>query len=100
VRELKHAIAQAAIFATGDELGPDDFSTLSARSEMLPAAGGAPRTSERGAVESVTPEELAEAFRTTGGNKLEAAKVLGISRSSLYRILRKMPAGEPASTAP
>ncbi|MBK8596899.1 MAG: sigma-54-dependent Fis family transcriptional regulator [Holophagales bacterium] len=92
VRELKHAVEQAAVFGDGDELGPTDFSSLWARSQMLPASddGKAGRT----ALEDVTPEKLEEALKKTGGNRLEAASLLGISRSSLYRILRRMPASD------
>jgi DNA-binding NtrC family response regulator len=34
---------------------------------------------------------LRDALKRTGGNRLEAARVLQISRSSLYRLLRKLP---------
>jgi DNA-binding NtrC family response regulator len=95
VRELKHAVEQAAVFGDDDELCPSDFRALWARSEMLLPAdepkGG--RTSP----EDVTPTKLEEALKRTGGNRLEAARLLGISRSSLYRILRRMPSDEPLS---
>jgi transcriptional regulator of acetoin/glycerol metabolism len=42
-------------------------------------------------VEDATPEKLEEALKRSGGSRLEAARLLGISRSSLYRILRRMP---------
>jgi DNA-binding NtrC family response regulator len=92
VRELKHAVEQAAVFGDGDELKPTDFSALWARAQMLPA-GEEPK-SGRASLEDVTPERLEEALRKTGGNRLEAASLLGISRSSLYRILRRMPSTE------
>lgn len=59
---------------------------------MLPA-GAEPKTG-RTPLEDVTPERLEEALKKTGGNRLEAASLLGISRSSLYRILRRMPSAE------
>lgn len=92
VRELKHAVEQAAVFADGAELKPVDFSALWARAQMLPA-GAEPKTG-RTPLEDVTPERLEEALKKTGGNRLEAASLLGISRSSLYRILRRMPSAE------
>jgi len=92
VRELKHAVEQAAVFADRDELLPEDFRSLWARSQMLLATeepkGG------RASLEAVTPERLDDALRRTGGNRLEAARLLGISRSSLYRVLRRMPPGD------
>ena len=92
VRELKHAVEQAAVFADGAELKPLDFSSLWARAQMLPSNEDA--KSGRTSVEDVTPAKLEEALKKTGGNRLEAAGLLGISRSSLYRILRRMPAVE------
>jgi transcriptional regulator of acetoin/glycerol metabolism len=76
-------------------LNPADFRALWARSQMLlPEAepkGG------RASIDDVTPAKLEEALARTGGNRLEAARVLGISRSSLYRVLRRMPPGELAT---
>ncbi|MEW6429838.1 MAG: helix-turn-helix domain-containing protein, partial [Thermodesulfobacteriota bacterium] len=37
-----------------------------------------------------TPEQVLDAIRRTGGNKLAAARELGISRATLYRFLEKM----------
>ena len=56
---------------------------------MLPSSEDA--KAGRTSVEDVTPAKLEEALKKTGGNRLEAASLLGISRSSLYRILRRMP---------
>jgi DNA-binding NtrC family response regulator len=85
-RELKHSIEQACALSTRDELVADDFPLLLARadaisSDDLEAVSEGPRT--------VTPERLLEALEKTGGNRVEAARQLHISRSTLYRMLRK-----------
>ncbi len=85
-RELKHSIEQACALSTRDELVADDFPLLMARadaisSDDLEAVSEGPRT--------VTPERLKEALEKTGGNRVEAARQLHISRSTLYRMLRK-----------
>jgi DNA-binding NtrC family response regulator len=96
VRELKHAVEQAAVFADGDVLKPTDFRALWARAQML-LTSEEPRGT-RASLDDVTPEKLEEALKRTGGNRLEAARQLGISRSSLYRVLRRMPPGSVPGT--
>jgi two-component system response regulator HydG len=100
VRELKHAIEQAIAFASADELGPEDFSLLAARASMSPSAG-LHVAADDGGPSSVTPERLRDALRRCRNNRVEAARVLGISRSSLYRLLRQMqPEGSEDSLLP
>ncbi|HEV8268357.1 MAG TPA: sigma-54 dependent transcriptional regulator [Thermoanaerobaculia bacterium] len=84
VRELKHAIEQAMVFSTSDRLVPDDFELLAARADMLPERQAQPADAA-----DVTPERLKEALSKTRGNRVEAAKLLGVSRSTLYRLLRQ-----------
>ena len=88
VRELKHALEQACALTPKDELQPEDFPLLLARADAASAvdeAGG-------GGAREVTLEKLQEMLVKTGGNRVEAARRLGISRSTLYRLLRKAPA--------
>lgn len=92
VRELKHAVEQAAVFGDGSILEPTDFRALWGRSQMLLPAGES--RGGRSPIVDVTSARLEEALRRTGGNRLEAARLLGISRSSFYRILRRLPGAE------
>ena len=96
IRELKHAIEQAVIFSSGEELTPADFSQLAARRELLlEEQRPVPRTLGSRDLDAITPREIVEVLRSTRNNRVEAAKLLGISRSSFYRILRRMSESEP-----
>jgi len=93
VRELKHAIESAVIFCSGDTLLP----------EMLPQdildASGLGRTSRQVRSEIRIPlgltlkqaewEIVRQTVAAVGGDKRRAGEVLGLSRSSLYRKLRR-----------
>lgn len=88
VRELKHALEQAVAFAKGSELAPEDFLFLKARSDFIPPLTSRPPETEP---KDVTPGALEDALVRAGNNRVEAARLLGISRSSLYRLMRKRP---------
>jgi two-component system response regulator GlrR len=90
VRELKHALAQACALSPRRELTAADFPLLVARRD-LPGSLGSGTYLRMHGPRDVTPEMLQEALKRTGGNRLEAARVLQISRSSFYRLLRKTP---------
>ena len=92
VRELENVIERALVLARlddGDTLRPHHLPE-ELRGDAPPA--GAPPADERaldlpGAVRRVRGHYLAEALRLSGGNKVEAARLLGISRRGLYDLL-------------
>lgn len=91
VRELKNVIQRAVLMAQGEELTPD----------LIPGrireASGADAPNQEPALpihvgmtlEAVEKEFIARTLTSTGGNKTEAADVLGISRRALYNKLKK-----------
>ncbi len=90
VRELRYAIEQAAILSEDGMIRPADFTFVVPRSG--PRVHPAPR--------ELTAEELDRALRENGGNRVRAARALGISRATLYRLLDRVPGkGAPAAGA-
>jgi two-component system response regulator AtoC len=85
VRELQHAVERAVVTAQGPRLGIEDFfrtagTAESVRTDLRSVARTAAQRAERA--------RIAQALRDAAGNKVKAAKLLGISRASLYNKLR------------
>ena len=87
-RELENVIERALALSDRAEIGPDDLPVgfapaadeADAADTLLPSA----------AEQRITLRELEERYieqllRLTGGNKVQAAKILGIDRKTLYR---------------
>ncbi len=82
IRELEHSIERASLLCKGDFVTMKDIpaEVIEALQGKL-KAGPMPMTDE--------PEQIAVALAKTGGNKAKAARLLGISRKTLYRKLEK-----------
>ncbi|MBU8892413.1 MAG: sigma-54 dependent transcriptional regulator [Bacteroidales bacterium] len=83
VRELQHALERAIIMSDSDVIQPDDFS-LSTRSEK--AAEIAIDTYN---LEEVEKNIIVKILKQNQGNVTQAATVLGLTRTSLYRRMEK-----------
>jgi len=59
----------------------------------------ASRSHSRPIAEEITPEQVEEALEAHGGNRNQAARALGISRATLYRLLGRIAAGGENSRA-
>ncbi|MBM4371126.1 MAG: sigma-54-dependent Fis family transcriptional regulator, partial [Deltaproteobacteria bacterium] len=90
VRELQSTVWTAAVFA---EDGRITLRSLEARPEVLESSRGGPRgeagpaTLDTCNLRELEQAAVREALRRTGGNKVKAAKLLGISRRALYNKL-------------
>ena len=86
VRELRHVLASAALGAEDVTIQPGD---LPAERAALETNGGAEPTVELGSDgHEVRIGSIHRALRATAGHRGRAAKLLGISRSTLYRYLQ------------
>ncbi len=80
VRELDHTIERAVLLAEGAEIRARDLG--------LTAPDGS-RTLDTMSLEDVERVLIGKALSRAGGNATEAAKALGLSRSALYRRLKR-----------
>jgi transcriptional regulator of acetoin/glycerol metabolism len=81
VRELEHVIERASLLARQGEITPDDL-MLRARTEASRLEDMTLEQAERYLIE--------RALTAHGGNVADAARVLGVSRSALYRRLASL----------
>lgn len=88
VRELENVIEQAVIFCRGDTIQPSDIRLPSTTSSASLKAL-APGKSLLQTVREGERRALLEALDEAGGNRRRAAELLGISRSALYKKLKK-----------
>jgi two-component system, NtrC family, response regulator AtoC len=85
VRELSNMVERAVIVAEGETVGVRDLP------EAVRAASSVRR---RQTLAELEAEYIREVLEATGGNKSEAARILGISRKNLYEKLAKQKEGE------
>jgi len=86
VRELRNVLEQAAMLTDHARLGAEDFATI-----LPDRAPGRKMTGVRPLPQLVAELErrsIETALAATRGNKVSAAKLLGISRATLYEKLR------------
>jgi DNA-binding NtrC family response regulator len=87
VRELANVLERAQILAEGDTITNDDLPE-----NLIQTASPATEVQTRespDALDGVERRHVAEVLRRSGGNKMQAAKTLGISRRSLYRLIER-----------
>jgi DNA-binding NtrC family response regulator len=101
VRELRNAVERAAVLGTGGPLEPRDFA-LSNGNGKYPVPngnGGAPANNGTMAgvldlktqVEAVERQAILKALEASGGNRRQAASLLGVSLRTLFYKMRRLP---------
>jgi DNA-binding NtrC family response regulator len=102
VRELRNAVERAAVLGTGGPLEPRDFALGNGygngKGHAAEAANGsAPRLGAGGSlelksqVEAVERHAILRALEASGGNRRQAASLLGISLRTLFYKMRRLP---------
>jgi transcriptional regulator with PAS, ATPase and Fis domain len=92
VRELENAIERAVSLSHGPLLTPEDLPASLHQTELpLKETAGAIGHIDEGclSLEEVEKRHLVRVLKETKGNKVKAAKILGIDRRTLYRMAER-----------
>jgi transcriptional regulator with PAS, ATPase and Fis domain len=94
VRELENAVERASVLAQGTLVAPDDLPE-----EVRGAAPAPTLTAEVRKLDEIEMEYILAVLERVNGNQTQAAKMLGIGTTTLYRKLRGRRAPDGASKA-
>uniref|UniRef100_I2Q200 Response regulator with CheY-like receiver, AAA-type ATPase, and DNA-binding domains n=1 Tax=Desulfovibrio sp. U5L TaxID=596152 RepID=I2Q200_9BACT len=91
VRELENAVERAVILSVGEYVSERELPACEAGVSDAPAVGGVPASASLAgrALDDVEREVILATLDECGGNKSEAARVLGITRATLHKKLKK-----------
>ena len=88
IRELEHTIERAVLLGRGSTVGIDDLPPqLAACGESAVVLGAA--LAKQLTLRDLEREYIGKVLQTTQGNKTEAARILGVDRTTLYRKLEE-----------
>ncbi len=88
VRELQNAVERAVILCPGETIELEDLPTTVRPKDSALEDKGMPREGQ-GSLEEAERVRILEVLRQTGGNKSQAARILGITRVTLRAKLRR-----------
>jgi two-component system, NtrC family, response regulator len=88
VRELLNAIKRASIMAESERLGCDDLGLPPPTGE--PGAGDASDLDLRTIREAAERQAIVAALARTNGNIVKASEILGVSRPTLYDLMKRL----------
>lgn len=89
VRELKNIIERAMILSNGNEILPDHLPIELRKGQMSGSGDQASDKTDDLALETVEKKHIKDVLVMMDGNKSKAARMLGISRSTLREKLKK-----------
>jgi DNA-binding NtrC family response regulator len=96
VRELENAIERAVVLARGDAITPEDLlleeSTARAEKSSPPAvAEGEPGGGTlQDCIDHAAAARIRAALEAADGQRVEAARALGVDRTTLYRMMKRL----------
>jgi DNA-binding NtrC family response regulator len=95
VRELENAIERGVVLARGNEVTPEDLLLSESTGAVRPpSADGTLQNVLDGTLQSALDSATADRIRATldaaHGQRAEAARALGIDRTTLYRLMKRL----------
>ncbi|MGH9454160.1 MAG: sigma-54-dependent transcriptional regulator [Terriglobia bacterium] len=84
VRELENCVQHALALGTGPRLGATDLPAAILRQTTVPLHGEAGNT-----LQELERDAILRALETAGGDRVRAAKLLGIGKTTIYRKLKE-----------
>lgn len=94
IRELRSVLGSACMMAEGDTV---DVRDLPDRIRIRAAEANNDDSNELLPLAEMERRYVLRALEQTGGNKVQAAKILGINRATIYRIVNETDPGEDAA---
>lgn len=89
IRELENAVEYAAVVSPGPQIRAEHLPILTDDPRTAPPPAG-PSGSLREPILSAEREVVAESLKRAGGNRQKAAELLGVSRVTLWRKLKRL----------
>lgn len=95
IRELKNVLERAVVMDRDEQISPDDITLPDDDLEASPKAPGETKTFHE-AMENYKRSVIEEILKKTGGNQTKAAKLLGLQRTYLSRLIRLLKISDKA----
>ncbi len=96
VRELENTIARATLLEAADEITP---ASLPDKLQKRSPQAMWEQKDDFYSLEDVEKRHIIQILEKTGGNKAKAAKILGINRTSLWRMMNRLGIEDPSFTS-
>jgi DNA-binding NtrC family response regulator len=87
VRELENAVERAVVLARGAAVGPEDLLLEDAGPVRAPATADGTLQEH---LDRAAAARIRSALEAAGGQRAEAARVLGVDRTTLYRLMKRL----------
>ena len=86
VRELENAIERAVVLTRGTTITPEDLLLEQSRPSTTPSADG----TLQDCLDAAAAGRIRAALAATNGERTAAARTLGVDRTTLYRLMRRL----------